>query len=223
MPDHEFLHQVPGIRKGLKTLLKEDRVFSAHDFDIDGFGWTYVGPGFEGLARIVVGQQVSTAAARSIWNKVADGVGTTPRGFLKASDADLRALGLSGSKVGYLKGLAESVEKGRFNPEAMEKLSNLEVTEAITAMKGFGPWSAQMFLMFGLARTDIWAPGDLGIQYGLQYYLKSKERPDAVKTMKAEKRFMPHQTAASLLLWHLKTHTESAGKRIEKAVKKSSA
>lgn len=213
MPEYQYLHQVPVIRKGLKALLKDDRVFSTHDFDIDSFGWTYVGPGFEGLARIVVGQQVSTAAARSIWNKVSDGIATTPRGFIKASENDLRALGLSGAKVRTLKGLAEAVQLGRFDPAGMQKLSNDDVAAAITAMKGFGPWSAQMFLMFGLARPDIWAPGDLGIQYGLQYYLKAKERPDIDKTSRSEKRFMPHQTAASLLLWHLKTHTEIVQKK----------
>ena len=212
MPTHDYLHQVPVIRKGLKALLRDDRVFSTHDFDIDTFGWTYVGPGFDGLARIVVGQQVSTAAARSIWNKVSDGIAPTPRGFIKASEKDLRALGLSGAKVRTLKGLAEAVQSGRFDPAGMQDLTNDEVSTAITAMKGFGPWSAQMFLMFGLARPDIWAPGDLGIQYGLQYYLKAKERPDAIKAGKSEKRFVPHQTAASLLLWHLKTHTERVQK-----------
>lgn len=199
----QYLHEVPVIGRGLRSLLKHDPVFAARDIDVKNFQWTYVGPGFEGLARIVVGQQVSTAAARSIWNKVADGIAPTPRGFLKASEGDLRALGLSGAKIRTLKGLAGSVEKKHFVPEAMEKLSSPRVTETITAMKGFGPWSAQMFLMFGLARPDIWAPGDLGIQNGLQVYLRAKTRPDADKTARAEKKFTPHQTAACLLLWHL--------------------
>lgn len=199
----EYLHQVPRIRKGLKTLLAEDPVFSRHDINLNHFNWTYVGPGFEGLVRIVIGQQVSTAAARSIWLKVQDGVTVTPRGIVRADDNDLRALGLSGAKVRAIKGLAEAVTRKQFDPEAMERLDDAAVFESITAMKGFGPWSAQMFLMFGLARPDIWSPGDLGIQYGLQHYLNAREKPDAEKTEKAGKKFSPHRTAASLLLWHL--------------------
>lgn len=213
----DYLHQVPRIRKGLKTLVVEDPVFSALDIDLKNFTWTYVGPGFEGLARIVVGQQVSTAAARSIWARLDDAISVTPRGFLKASDDDLRACGLSGSKVKYLKGLADAVQKGHFIPEAMEKLSNIEVSEHITAMNGFGPWSAQMFLMFGLARADIWAPGDLGIQIGLQHYLRAKSRPDHIRTTREEKRFKPHQTAASLLLWHLNSLKAAEKKALKKA------
>ena len=209
----DYLHQVPHIRKGLDALLSCDRVFSRHSVNLDDFHWSYIGPGFPGLVRIVVGQQVSTAAAKSIWLRVQDGVNVTPRGIAKASEDDLRALGLSGAKVRTIKGLAEAMTKKQFDPEAMERLEDAEVLQALTALKGFGPWSAQMYLMFGLARPDVWAPADLGIQVGLQYYLKAKDRPDAEKVIKAGKRFAPHRTAASLLLWHLKSMTESARKK----------
>jgi DNA-3-methyladenine glycosylase II len=207
MPD--YLHQVPAIRKGLKTLLAEDPVFSKLTINLNHFNWSYVGPGFEGLARIVVGQQVSTAAARSIWLKVSNAVTLTPQGFLKASEEELRALGLSRAKVATIKGLAEAARTGAFDPDAMQEMSNAQVSATITAMKGFGPWSAQMYLMFGLARPDIWAPGDLGIQIGYQYYMRAKQRPDHNKTARAEKKFIPHQTAACLLLWHLKAVVEA--------------
>ena len=207
-----LLHKVPRIKKGLDYLQKHDPVFSRNPANRDDFTWEYVGPGFTGLARIVIGQQVSTAAARSIWKKLESGMDVTPKKIIKAHENDLRGFGLSRSKVIYLKGLAEAVHKGHFDPESMEKFSNAEVYNAVTAMKGFGPWSAQMFLMFGLARSDIWSPGDLGMQYGLQHYLKLKEKPDLQKSERQEKRFSPHQTAASLLLWHMhgtiKTGTE---------------
>lgn len=208
----DYLHQLPHIRKGLKAILAEDKVFRRHDIDLDHFNWAYIGPGFAGLVRIVVGQQVSTAAAQSIWNRVESGVSVTPRGIMRAAEGDLRALGLSGAKVATIKGLAGAIARRDFDPEAMEELDDEAVLESITALKGFGPWSAQMFLMFGLARPDVWAPADLGIQTGLQYYLNAKERPDISRTQKAGDRFAPNRTAASLLLWHLKSVTESARK-----------
>lgn len=211
----DYLHQVPHIRKGLDSILESDKVFSRHPVNLDDFHWSYIGPGFPGLVRIVVGQQVSTAAAKSIWLRVQDGVNVTPRGIVKASEDDLRALGLSGAKVKTIKGLAEAITKKQFDPEAMEKRDDAEVLQTIVALKGFGPWSAQMYLMFGLARPDVWAPADLGIQVGLQYYLKAKERPDVEKTLKAGNRFTPHRTAASLLLWHLKSLTEQARKEVK--------
>lgn len=137
----------------------------------------------------------------------------TPDNILRAGEDDLRALGLSRSKISYLKGLADAVASGRFNPADMQTLSNEDVTARITAIKGFGPWSAQMFLMFGLARPNVWAPGDLGIQYGLQYYLQAADRPDIAAATLLEPRFTPHQTAASLMLWHLKIVTEEARKK----------
>jgi len=208
----QYLHQVPAIRKGLKSLIAQDLVFSKRAVNLDHFNWAYVGPGFEGLARIVVGQQVSTAAARSIWTRVSSGIRPTPNGFLKASEEDLRALGLSRAKIITIKGLAEATKTKKFSPDAMQEMDNEAVTETITAMKGFGPWSAQMYLMFGLARPDIWAPGDLGIQIGYQYYRKAKDRPDGEAMTRAEKKFIPHQTAACLLLWHLKAVVEAERK-----------
>ncbi|HEY8190160.1 MAG TPA: hypothetical protein VIF12_05705 [Micavibrio sp.] len=185
-------------------MLKYDPVFSRHAFDLGEFKWEQFEPGFEGLARIVVGQQVSTAAARTIWRRVQDGLPViSPATILKAKPEKLREFGLSGQKVAYIKGLARAVAKGDFDPAAMHGLSNEEISKAITALKGFGPWSAQMFLMFGLARPDIWAPGDLGIQAGLQHYLNLPDRPDHAMTMKYGERFAAHQTAASLLLWHI--------------------
>lgn len=200
----EYLHQVPAIRKGLETLLRDDPVFSAHTIYIDHFTWTYVGPGFDGLVRIVIGQQVSTAAARSIWQRVCAAIDPAPETIFKTPEQDLRALGLSAAKVRAIRGLAESVAQGDFVPGDMDRLDNHAVAAAITAMKGFGPWSAQMYLMFGLARPDVWAPGDLGIRTGLQYYLGRDVRPDIDETAAAESRFSPHQTAASLLLWQIK-------------------
>ncbi len=200
----KYLHQSPAISKSLDHLLGHDPVFSRHTFNLDEFQWEQFPPGFEGMARIVVGQQVSTAAARTIWARVESGLSSvTPVSVLKAEEDDLRGLGLSRQKIASIKNLASSVDKGDFDPAAMESLSNEDVTRAITALKGFGPWSAQMFLMFALARPDVWAPADLGIQGGMKHYLNLRERPGPDVVLKEGGRFSPHQTAASLLLWHI--------------------
>ena len=164
-----------------------------------------MGAGFPGLVRIVIGQQVSTKAAESLWNRFENELpNVTPNAVLVLSDEDMRKLGLSYQKASYIRGLAEAVKAKKFDPVALEHATDEEVHTAITALKGFGGWSAQMYLMFGLARPDVWAPGDLGIQEGLKTYLKKKERPTPQQAEKHGKRFAPHRTAASLLLWHLK-------------------
>ncbi len=199
-----YLHELPHIREGLDHLLLKDRVFKKLDIAPDNLMWRYTAPGYESFVRIVIGQQVSTKAAASIWEKFQKELKTvTPARVLKMHDDDLRALGLSGQKVKYIRGLSEAVQSKAFNPQALETLSDEAVYEAITALKGFGRWSAEMYLMFSLARPDIWAPADLGIQNGLMIYHKRDERPSAVEALDMGKKFAPHRTAASILLWYL--------------------
>lgn len=206
MKNTDYLHQLPHIREGLDHLLTGDRVFKTLKTKPEDLLWSYTGPGFPSLVRIVIGQQVSTAAARSMWEKFQGGVkAVEPKYILKLEDDEMRALGLSGQKIKYIRGLSEAVKGKSFDPHALEAMEDDAVYAAITALNGFGRWSAEMYLMFSLARPDVWAPNDLGIQYGLQHYLKLKDRPDMERTMMEGKRFAPHRTAASLLLWHLKT------------------
>src|SRR5690606_8270200 len=156
-----------------------DPVFAAHAIDVDKFTWRYTGPGFPGLVRIVIGQQISTAAASSLWAKFTDHIPrVTPNAVVMLGDDDMRKLGLSQQKAAYIRGLAEAERSKNFDPEGLEQLPDGDIYAAITALKGFGDWSAEMFLMFGLARPDIWPAGDLGIQEGLRKYLRAADRPD---------------------------------------------
>jgi len=202
----KYLHEIPHIREGLDHLLLNDRVFKKLDIAPEHLAWRYTAPGYDSLVRIVIGQQVSTKAAQSIWERFRKEFGTvTPAKVLKRSEDDLRALGLSGQKVRYIRGLSEAVQSKAFNPHALENLSDADVYETVTALKGFGRWSAEMYLMFSLARPDIWAPADLGIQNGLKLYHRRAERPSVDEALKMGKKFAPHRTAASILLWHLTT------------------
>ena len=199
-----YLHKIPRIREGLDHFLRHDPVFKTQKIDLDTFTWKSRGAGFPELVRIIIGQQVSTAAARTMVARFEEAHPEYEvKRILKAKDADLRALGLSGQKVSYIRGLSEAVHRGTFQPHLFSKLDDDEVHAQITALKGLGPWSAHMFLMFGLARPDIWAPGDLGIQEGLRRYHNLKKRPDPKKVEKMSGAFAPHRTAASLLLWNM--------------------
>lgn len=201
----QYLYHVPRIYEGLEYLLTNDPVFSKLGIKSKDIKREYIGPGFEGLVRIVIGQQVSTQAADSMWKRFTEAVpNVTPNYVLIMDQDEMRALGLSHQKTRYIRGLAQAIKDGEFNPESFDNLSDDEVYDAVTALKGFGNWSAEMFLIFGLARPDIWSPADLGVQEGLRKYLAAADRPNELQTEKAGKLFAPHRTAATLLLWHLK-------------------
>ena len=200
----KFLHDMPEIRASLDHLLTHDKVFKKRNISLDDFPWSYRPPDFAGLVRIVLGQQVSVKAAASMEKKLQKEFGKlTPEKILARSADELRALGLTRQKTAYIIGLAQAIVDKRFTTRALHKLTDLEVHDAITAHKGFGQWSAQMYLMFNLARPDIWPHGDLGIQEGMRRYLNLEKRPTAQETLKLGDRFAPHRTAASLLLWCL--------------------
>lgn len=195
----------PVIAANINDFLADDSVFSVYfpkGFSMErerGLG------GLAGLTRVIIGQQVSTAAARSLWTKFTDRFDPhDPVPVIGASDEALRACGLSRQKIGYLRGLAQSIHEGSLQPDSWSGKDDETVIAEITALKGFGLWSAQMVLMFHLARPDIWPYGDLGIQSGLQIYLDLPERPDHKATQAAYELFAGRATAASLLLWSIK-------------------
>jgi len=205
----KYLHQIPRIRRGLETLLEKDPVFSQMDIDIGQFRWPYYGPGFSGLVRIVIGQQISTQAANALWERFEEKLpAVRPAVMLAMKPDDMRALGISHQKADYIWGLAEAVKSGVFNPDALSDLPDETVYETITLLKGFGAWSAQMYLMFCLAREDVWPSGDLGIQEGLRVYHQREVRFSALEAEDEGVKFAHHRTAAALLLWHLKAQSK---------------
>ena len=165
--------------------------------------WPEPRPHFEALVRAIVGQQVSTQAAATIFNRIADLVECefTPERLNAFSDATLRGVGLSRQKVAYVRALAVAWLE---DPERFEHLGTLSdegVCAALTSIKGIGVWTAQMFLMFTLQRPDVFAPGDLGLKKAMANRLGlamgSSERAFAVRA----ERWSPHRSWASLHLW----------------------
>ena len=165
-------------------------------------------PSFEGrdpfraLVAAVVSQQLSTKAAATIQQRLEALVPTlSPAALDTVPDGALRTIGLSGQKVSYLRDLSARVTDGRLDLNHLSTLDDAAVTEAIVAVRGFGVWSAQMFLMFALHRPDVFPTGDLGIIKGCQRVLGMKSRP-AVRTMvRAAARWAPYRSAASWYLW----------------------
>jgi len=159
---------------------------------------------FEALARIIVGQQVSTAAARTVWKRVCDEFGGSVAPIdLVAADAEqrLRSCGLSGRKASYMIGIAAAIESGALRPDELDELSDEEVIEALVALKGIGQWSAEMFLIFDLGRPDVFSGGDLGLRRGVQIAYDLEEPPTPEEAVAIAERWSPHRSLASLYLW----------------------
>lgn len=159
---------------------------------------------FEALCRIVVGQQVSTAAARTIWERVCEAFDGAPRAAkLRRGDAEekLRAAGLSGRKASYVIGIAAAVEAGELRLAELDELSDEEVIETLVALRGLGRWSAEMFLIFDLGRPDVFSGGDLGLRRGIGIAYGLAEPPPPEEAIAIAERWSPHRSLASLYLW----------------------
>ena len=163
------------------------------------------GEHYAALVRTIVGQQLSTKAARAIWQRLLDHFGgspPTPEQVLAADPAELRAAaGLSRSKTVYLRSLAEHVLDGSLELERLEVLDDDAVIAELVAVKGIGEWSAHMFLMFQLGRPDVLAPGDLGIRRGVQITYGLPEMPTPAEVIERAEAWRPHRTAACMYLW----------------------
>lgn len=160
-------------------------------------------PGYETLLRTIVGQQVSVAAAASIWNKLAAGIGdlTDPGMVAAASDESLRAAGLSRQKAGYARSLAEEVTSGRLDLANLSADDEAAVAQLVR-VKGIGRWSAEIYLLFAEGRPDVWPAGDLAVQIEIGRIMGHAERPSEKLTRKIAEAWRPHRGAVAILAWH---------------------
>jgi DNA-3-methyladenine glycosylase II len=157
------------------------------------------------LVRAIVGQQLSTKAARSIYERLCARFGgrtPTPKEVLADDEEELRAAaGLSRAKVGFLRSLAEHIEDGSLELERMNELSDEEVIAELTAVKGIGEWTAHMFLIFHLERPDVMAPGDLGIRSAIRNAYGMDALPAPSELIELSESWRPHRSAACRFLW----------------------
>ena len=168
-------------------------------------------PGVESLLRTIVGQQVSVAAARSMWNKLIAKYGEPVdlNALLAATDEQLREAGLSRQKAGYARSLAGLVLAGELD------LANLpaddeEAIAMLTKIKGIGRWSAEIYLLFAEGRADVWPAGDLAVQIEVGRLLGLGERPSEKQLRALAEAWRPHRGAAAVLAWHSYNSTGTA-------------
>jgi DNA-3-methyladenine glycosylase II len=159
-------------------------------------------PGFEGLAWIVVGQQVSTASATAIWNRLRQRLEpATPEVFLRLSDEDLRAAGLSAGKVRTLRAVATDIVEGRLPLDRLPELPADEAHALLTRVKGIGPWTADVYLLFCLGHPDAFPSGDLAVQEAARLAYGLERRPDAKTLTALAESWRPWRGVAAKVLW----------------------
>ena len=158
---------------------------------------------FVALCGIVAGQQLSTGVARAIRGRLSAHFGAdfSPAQVAATDHETLRSLGLSGAKARTLHALAAHISAGHLQMAHLEKLSDAEIAREIIAVKGLGPWSADMFLMFHLHRPNVLPVGDLGIREAVRRLYGLSERPDAAKLSEIAEIWRPYRTLASRYLW----------------------
>jgi DNA-3-methyladenine glycosylase II len=162
-------------------------------------------PGFATLLRIMVAQQVSTYAAAAIWGRLEEAclpVVTAER-FLALDDAALRAIGLSQRKMEYGRGLAEAVAGGTLDLASLAEHEEESAIAAISALRGFGRWSAEIYLLFALGRSDSFPGDDLAVQIGMQRLKGLAERPGRRLMDTLAEPWRPYRGCGALFLWHV--------------------
>jgi len=159
--------------------------------------------GFETLLRIIVSQQISTYAAAAIMARVEEHMGDrTAESFLALNDDALRNCGLSARKVEYARGIAEAIARRQLDLPSLHVKPDTEVIKELSALKGIGVWSAEIYAMFSLGRTDIFPADDLALQEALKRLKRMRKRPTAVIARKKITKWKPWRSVGALFLWH---------------------
>ena len=159
--------------------------------------------GYVTLLRTIVGQQVSVAAARSMWSKLEAAFGSPPdlNLLLAASDEELRAAGMSRQKSGYIRSLAELVISGELDLENLPR-DDEEAIALLTKIKGIGRWSAEIYLLFAEGRADVFPAGDLAVLVELGRLMGLEQKPSEKQLRELAEAWRPHRGAAAILAWH---------------------
>ena len=161
--------------------------------------------GYIALKKTIIGQQLSIASAAAIWRRFIDADIRDEKILNGQADMQLRNLGLSRQKISYLKSLAES----KLDFDQMEVMENEEVINVLTAIKGIGLWTAEIYCIFSLRRLDIFPAGDLALQEATKYLLDLKSRPLEKEMRKLAKSWVPYRSVCAIILWHFYRNLKS--------------
>jgi len=191
------------LSNSLKALAEREKAF-AEVLDTHGHPEPRASePGVETLLRTIVGQQVSVAAARSMWNKLTAKFGQPVdlKKLLDASDEEMREAGMSRQKAGYLRSLAGLVLSGELDLAQLPR-DDEEAICQLTRIKGIGRWSAEIYLLFAEGRGDVWPAGDLAVQVEIGKLLGLDGKPSEKQLRELAEAWRPHRGAAAVLAWH---------------------
>jgi DNA-3-methyladenine glycosylase II len=191
------------MRKAVNHLKKSDPVLRAIIERIGPCRMEFGAPEFSSLAEAIVYQQLNGKAAVTIFNRFAALAGEplTPEGILKLSDAQLRGVGLSKQKAAYLKDLAAKTAAGLLDFRRLPDLTDEEVIQHLTQVKGIGVWTAHMFLMFSLRRPNVLPTGDYGVQVAMRKHYKKRKLPKPKDMEKIAKAWAPYRSVACWYMW----------------------
>jgi DNA-3-methyladenine glycosylase II len=160
-------------------------------------------PGFPTLIHIILEQQVSLASARAAFDRLQAMVTPlTPEGFLHLDDATLRAVGFSRQKAAYVRHLAQSLLAGHIDLDALAQMDVEQARSQLLALKGIGPWTADIYLLMALRQPDVWPVGDLGLQIAMQLIKHLPTRPTLDEMEALSQPWRPWRAVAARMLWH---------------------
>jgi DNA-3-methyladenine glycosylase II len=185
-----------------RELAARDAVLKSLIGQFKGLALGSRGDAFQTLARAIVGQQISVKAAQSVWNRLAAEVKTvTPATLRKTDTARLRACGLSGQKAGYLLDLAGRFHSGALNTEGWPELDDEALISELTQVRGIGRWTAEMFLIFHMARPDVLPLADIGLQRAMSLHYNCGRAVTAQRMRKIGSAWAPWRSVATWYLW----------------------
>ena len=160
-------------------------------------------PGFPTLVHIILEQQVSLASAQAAFDRLIDALPElVPKAFLTLSDDELRSIGFSRQKTRYVRLLAESLENGTLSLSTLINLPDQDATDQLTRVKGIGQWTADIYLLMALGRTDVWPVGDLALVKSVQNVKKMSKRPSAEEMFAVAEHWRPWRSVAARILWN---------------------
>jgi DNA-3-methyladenine glycosylase II len=192
------------MKKALSHLRAADPVLAAVIERVGPLRIDYVEPGFPALLRAIVAQQVSTRAAATVFARLESACGgkPTPEALAALSDTQIRAVGLSGQKSTYARDLAAKTLSGEVDFHTLSSLPDHEVIAHLTAVKGIGVWTAQMFLIFALRRPDVFFPvNDLGLRNAIQRLYRMRQPPKPERMLRVAAPWRPYCSIACWYLW----------------------
>ncbi len=195
-----------GLDKGFARLLRDDGVPPLWDRP----------PGFPTLVQIILEQQVSLVSAAAMYRRLGERIAPfTPARFIQLGEPFLRRQGVTRQKASYCIHLARAIEEGRLDLETLGGASDEEAMDALTSLKGIGPWTASIYLLMAMGRPDIWPPGDIALAAGIKRLKRLKDLPSAERQKAYAKTWRPWRSVAARMLWqrYLKEKAKGQGRK----------